>query len=255
MEARTTKQEAAAKALLFPIPEHEGYYASANGRIFSGKRGVFTEMRPMKSRDGHLYVYLYNSGVKKKVWVHRAVLSAYTGVDQKELICRHLDDNPANNTIVNLEWGTRQQNAEDRRKNKGFQIGEQSPSAKLQESQVMEIRRRYSDGEAAIDLSAEYGVSKNAIREIVVGSTWAHLPLIPVKVHHSSRRKTPPTAEHIKKFVDGGKRYAASRKIPRLMVECACGCGEKIETPDSKGRPRKYKHGHNATGHWRWSHA
>lgn len=30
----------------------------------------------------------------------------------------------------------------------------------------------------------------------------------------------------------------------RVMIPCACGCGELIETPDSKGRPRKMKNGH-----------
>lgn len=60
--------------------------------------------------------------------------------------------------------------------------------------------------------------------------------------------------EHVIKFVEGGKRYAASRKKLRELVKCACGCGTLIETPDSKGRTKRFAHGHNARGtHWRWS--
>ena len=29
---------------------------------------------------------------------------------------------------------------------------------------------------------------------------------------------------------------------------CACGCGEQFPTFDSRGRPRRFKHGHNWTG-------
>ena len=32
------------------------------------------------------------------------------------------------------------------------------------------------------------------------------------------------------------------------MSPCACGCGIVIETVDSRGRPRRFKHGHNWRG-------
>jgi hypothetical protein len=46
--------------------------------------------------------------------------------------------------------------------------------------------------------------------------------------------------------------YLVTRK-PRSIIQCACGCGGTLTTPDSKGRERKYLHGHNARGtHWKW---
>ncbi len=30
-----------------------------------------------------------------------------------------------------------------------------------------------------------------------------------------------------------------------LLVSCACGCGEQIPSINQKGKPRKFKHGHN----------
>jgi len=38
------------------------------------------------------------------------------------------------------------------------------------------------------------------------------------------------------------------RKIERKMVECACGCGEKLLNRDKWGQKRKYIYGHNMIG-------
>ncbi len=35
-----------------------------------------------------------------------------------------------------------------------------------------------------------------------------------------------------------------ARRKPRVMVGCACGCGTQIETPDRKGRARRFVIGH-----------
>lgn len=235
------------------IPNHDGYYASEDGQLLSMKKQEPFILTPMASKDGHLYVYMYDEGESKKVWVHRAVLSAFCGKEEKDLICRHLDDDPSNNHINNLVWGTRQQNADDRKKNKGYPKGEKSSSAKLDHVRVMEIRNRYAEGESSADLSIEYGISKNSVLKVVRGDSWAHLPTVPVRVKHSSRRKTPLSEEHIRKFVNGGRKYAGARKVPRKMVMCACGCGSLIETPDRKGRSRKFLKGHNTRGmHWEW---
>ena len=36
-----------------------------------------------------------------------------------------------------------------------------------------------------------------------------------------------------------------ARRKPRVTTACECGCGTAIETPDRKGRDRRYVHGHN----------
>lgn len=50
-----------------------------------------------------------------------------------------------------------------------------------------------------------------------------------------------------------GTQYAKAHKKQRVLIPCACGCGEMIENFDSKGRPRKYVKGHNGRNkHWKW---
>lgn len=54
--------------------------------------------------------------------------------------------------------------------------GERVANAKLKESQVIEIRRRWKMGEASQHaLAREYGVTLSAIHQIVIGRTWRHL--------------------------------------------------------------------------------
>lgn len=53
--------------------------------------------------------------------------------------------------------------------------GENQSKAKLTESQVLEIRRRHSEGEQGAKLAREYYVKKEAIYKIVNRQTWKHV--------------------------------------------------------------------------------
>jgi hypothetical protein len=65
--------------------------------------------------SGHIYVLRKHS--QPALLVHRGVLLAFEGPCPPGHVCRHLDDNPANNVRTNLKWGTKKENAEDRVKN------------------------------------------------------------------------------------------------------------------------------------------
>ena len=76
-----------------------------------------------------------------------------------------------------------------------------------------------------------------------------------IKTNSSHMRKhgLEMSAEHKRAFIDGGRRYAKSKRQERMMIKCACGCGMEIETPDEKGRRRSFIHGHNQKGkRWKW---
>lgn len=45
--------------------------------------------------------------------VHSLVLEAFTGPCPEGMEARHLDDNPTNNRLENLVWGTRSENSQD----------------------------------------------------------------------------------------------------------------------------------------------
>jgi len=80
----------------------------------------------------------------------------------------------------------------------------------------------------------------NRIENLDLNSHSGH-----AKYHSNGRDKT--------KFLEGSLTYSHARKLLRIMVLCACGCGTKLIDRDSKGRHRYFIQGHNAKGkHWRW---
>lgn len=92
--------------------------------------------------------------------------------------CRHRHCvNPAH-----LYWGTAKDNSDDRVKDGTNMIGSKNAQSKLTETQILEIRAKYSkrknhnDSEiSASTLAKEYGVDKSTIRMIVCGKRWTHI--------------------------------------------------------------------------------
>lgn len=86
------------------------YAVFADGRLWNVRRGEW--LKPDRDKDGYL---CYQAGK-----AHRLVLFAFVGPPPfKGAQGRHLDDNPSNNNISNLVWGTGTENWEDRKRHRG----------------------------------------------------------------------------------------------------------------------------------------
>lgn len=94
------------------IPEFENYEVSDSGvvRLLSGP---ILSARP-NGPKGYLQVALTKDGIKHYVYVHRAVLRAFSGPPRDDQQARHLDGDNRNNLLSNLAWGTIEQNTADR---------------------------------------------------------------------------------------------------------------------------------------------
>jgi len=116
-----------------PIPGYEGRYeASDTGLIRSLDRVIETRrgLRYLKGRvlkpgklgnTRHLHVVLDGRNDRT---VHSLVLDAFVGPCPPGMEARHADDNPTNNDIGNLSWGTRGDNSRDSIRNeKHFHAG------------------------------------------------------------------------------------------------------------------------------------
>lgn len=72
-----------------------------------------------------------------------------------------------------LRWGTPAENSADAIAHGTFVRGSRHQLAKLTESQVTEIRRRYSNGGVLQrELAAEFGVSREQARDVINGKKW-----------------------------------------------------------------------------------
>lgn len=107
-----------------PIMGYEGHYeVSDHGRVRSLPRKVLRRdgvAQPIRGRvlkpgggKRHQHVNLALNGVHDSQWVHRLVLQAFVGPCPPAGVCCHWDDDPTNNLLSNLRWGTRTDNTLD----------------------------------------------------------------------------------------------------------------------------------------------
>lgn len=101
-----------------PVPDWPGFIVSEGGDLM-GPSGI--PAKPSVSRDGHLYIVRRLGGSHcrmRKLWIHRAVLLAFRGPCPAGQECRHLDGDPNNNNLGNLQWGNRFEQRQDDRRNR-----------------------------------------------------------------------------------------------------------------------------------------
>lgn len=111
-----------------PIPGREGVYEVSDlGRVRSLDREITTRAGVKKIQRGrilkpgmnrrHRHVALCDGYQCKSYRVHRLVMEAFVGPLPEGKEVRHRDDNPDNNQLSNLVYGTRSENLLDRVRN------------------------------------------------------------------------------------------------------------------------------------------
>lgn len=99
---------------------HPGYRVGDDGSVWSQRwyHGS-TEWRPLAPRptkSGYLLVALFDGTGRVDRGVHTLMLEAFVGPCPEGMECRHFPDrDPASNRLANLQWGTRLENAADKR--------------------------------------------------------------------------------------------------------------------------------------------
>jgi hypothetical protein len=111
------------------------------------------------------------------VGVHVLVCEAFHGprpADDHEV--RHLDGNQGHNAEGNLAWGTRQENAADRRRHGTDCVGERHACAKINNATVVLIRELKSAGMTGREIGARVGLNRHQVNKIAAGKSWKHVP-------------------------------------------------------------------------------
>lgn len=100
------------------LPGYEDYFwVSSIGRVYAAPRRTTAGRirRPgVEVKSG----YLSHRLLGKTFRVHVLVALAFIGPRPDGMVVRHLDDDPSNNTVENLAYGTRQDNADDAVRNR-----------------------------------------------------------------------------------------------------------------------------------------
>ena len=169
-----------------PVVGYENLYeVSDQGQVRSLDRYVATVGNPSGKRllrSAPMKFYIHNKvyhGVRlsregrHRLWlVHRLVLEAFVGPCPSSCQCCHYDGNGLNNKLENLRWGDQASNEKDKIRHNG-----KHNAAHLTVDQVREIRERLKTWNKPLYILAnEYGVLRQAIKEIKIGKSWAWLP-------------------------------------------------------------------------------
>ncbi len=180
-----------------PVIGFEGLYEVSNrGRVQSLDRIAMSRNRSgpvvkhlrgkilAQTIDGYGYlaVSLRRDGKARPYRVHGLVGEAFLGPRPPGMDTRHGPAGRLVNSVVNLCYGTRIENEQDKIRDGTFRHndgtitrGEANWNTPLTTALVIEIRRLYAVGHRQVALGEAFGVSQAAISKIVRRETWSHV--------------------------------------------------------------------------------
>jgi hypothetical protein len=154
---------------------YEGYYeVSSEGRVRNVKTGRI--LKPRLRPNGYKIVTPSKENKVKTFSIHRLVAVAFIPNQENKPCVNHIDNNPSNNHVSNLEWVTHHENNQHAVM-QGRMIGprgEEQGNSKLTSEQVIEI---FKSKLLHRELGVVYGVSRAHISSIKSGKRWSHLLL------------------------------------------------------------------------------
>ena len=179
-----------------PLIDGDKYEVSICGKVFVKERKELLfgrhpkpylrvyprkELKLNKNNLGYLQVGVFYRGRRYNRLVHRLVATTFIPNPNNLPEVNHKDLNKTNNSIDNLEWVTRSQNAKhvvDALNIRGSNI----KTSKLTEDSVLAIVALSNLGYKQTELASIYGVTNHAIHRILHGHNWSWLTGICRKV-------------------------------------------------------------------------
>lgn len=149
-------------------PKYPSYEVSDEGMVRRAGTGRVLAFNIKKGGHPYHRVKLCEHGKAYLVLVHRLVLEAFVGPCPEGCQTLHADDDPSNNKLENLSWGTAKENHKTINKH-----GSRNGRAKLSGDDVRAIR---SSPFRHCELAKRYNVSSTTIGNIRNRKLWRSIP-------------------------------------------------------------------------------
>lgn len=155
---RVRRAKGEVNVVLVPVTEKFAWHPWFPGLLVSNfgtarqyQWTVFREKKYLTTRSGrssrkHAAVTVTLHGSRETLLLHRLVFETFVCKIPEGRICRHLDDDPHNNVVDNLQLGDAKRNAADRAANGRTKYGSDHPGAKYSDEQRSTLLSLVHDG-------------------------------------------------------------------------------------------------------------
>ena len=106
-----TQQKGSSMEVWKDIDGYNGEYQISNlGRVKSFKSGTSRVLKQKTNNKGYKWVALSLNGIQENALIHRLVAKHFLDNNDGYKVVNHIDENPSNNRVSNLEWCTQSEN-------------------------------------------------------------------------------------------------------------------------------------------------
>lgn len=131
-------------------------------------------MRTRLDRDGYPRITLQDDkGKKRVVRIHNLVARAFLGPANGRLVL-HRKNKRSKAHLVNLEYGSYEDNSDDKYISGTHQMGENNSRAEVTRKQAKEIYR-LKKKMTQMKIAKRYDISRQAVSDIHRGITWSEV--------------------------------------------------------------------------------
>ncbi len=161
------------------IKDFPFYFITKEGKVFSTLSNKF--LKPVIR--SHTCMYFFVTLIKKRrgrafsVCIHRLVAEAFIKRIHGKNEVNHKNGFKTDNRLVNLEWVNASENAYHALKigTRSTTKGENHGSTVLSDKDILEIRKRYAEGDSQTKLGEAFSLHQSSIHSIVKRKTWKHI--------------------------------------------------------------------------------
>lgn len=151
-----------------------GYFVSDWGRIYSTKSNRCLKPKRL-DKHGHVGLSYRENGKVVYKYLHRLIAKEFLPNPDNLPVVRHLDDDPTNNVVDNLAWGTQQDNMQDCIENgNAYTITDDDREKGFEKIRVPIISKNLKTGEEKLhrsinDAARELGLWSANIQKVLYG--------------------------------------------------------------------------------------
>lgn len=151
-------------------------YVNHNSTFKALKKGKILKQKINKL--GYKSIVLYSKNKRFYKYIHRLVAIEFIDNPEDKQCVNHIDGNPYNNNVKNLEWSTYKENIKHALDNDLMNppIGERCAQSKIKKADVIDIRRAYSNtGIRQSDIARIYKLDQSTVSNIINRKIWKHI--------------------------------------------------------------------------------